>query len=71
MHGMGHAAPRDDVPAGQEHRHVKRPRAGEACGPGRCRARGRYREDGVYGGPGELPRGHPGLSGTGGGGRRK
>ena len=70
MHGMGDAAPCHDVPAGQGYQEVQRPGAGEARGPGCGGARRRYREDGVYGGPGELPRGHPGLSGTGGGGRR-
>jgi len=70
MHGMGHAAPCHDVPAGQEHHEEQRPRPGQARGPGGSRARGRHCQDGVYRRPGVLPRGDPGLPGTGRGGRR-
>ena len=57
-------------PRGKNIATVQRPGAGEACGAGCGGARRRHREDRVYRRPGELPRGHPGLSGTGRGGRR-
>lgn len=70
VHGMGHAAPCNDVPAGQEHQDQQRPRPGQARGPGGSRARGGHCQDGLHRRPGVVPRGDPGLPGAGRGGRR-
>ena len=41
VHGVGDAAPCDDVPAGQEHQDEQRSRPGQARGPGGSGARAR------------------------------
>ena len=70
VHGVGDAAPRDDVPAGEEHKKGERCRAGEACRTGGSRARRRYRKNRVHRRPGVLPRSDERLPGTGSGRRR-
>jgi len=70
VHGVGHAAPCDDVPAGEEDQGRERCRTCQARCTGCGRARRRYRENRLYRGPGLLPRGNPGMSGAGCGCRR-
>ena len=70
VHGVGHAAPRDDVPERQEDQERERCRARQARCTGCGGAGRRHREDRVHGRPGQLPRGDPGVPGAGGGRRR-
>ena len=48
VHGVGDAAPCDDVPEGKEHQEGERCRAGQARRPGGSGARRRHRQDGVH-----------------------